>query len=106
MLVGTRSTLHSSWQRLPWLSLAAESFLSTTYWDCRRIKLSVRRKMNVAKTSAPTSDAANSQLVKKAFLNASLMMKESGFGLKSDVKIAIDPQLPFMGYSMPLVKGY
>jgi hypothetical protein len=62
--------------------------------------------MNVAKTSAPTSDSANSELVKKAFLNASRMMKESSFGLKSDVKIAIDPKLPFMGYSMPLGKGY
>src|SRR5467141_527382 len=62
--------------------------------------------MNVAKTFAPTSDSANSAVVKKAFLNASHMMKESGFGLKSDVKVAIDPQLPFMGYSMPLGKGY
>jgi len=62
--------------------------------------------MNVAKTSAPTSDIAESEVVKKAFLNASRMMKESGFGLKSDVKVAIDPQLPFMGYSMPLGKGY
>src|SRR5467141_3108204 len=62
--------------------------------------------MNVVKTSAPTGDSANSEFVKKAFLNASHMMKESGFGLKSDVKVAIDPQLPFMGYSMPLGKGY
>src|SRR2546425_6903641 len=106
MLVGTRSTLHSSWQRLPWLSLAAESFLSTTCWDFRRTKVVLRRNMNVAKTSAPTSDIAESEVVKKAFLNASRMMKESGFGLKSDVKVAIDPQLPFMGYSMPLGRGY
>src|SRR5260370_526541 len=40
------------------------------------------------------------------FVNASRMMRESGFGLKSDVKVAIDPQLPFMGYSMPVGKGY
>lgn len=62
--------------------------------------------MNVTKTSAPTSDSANSELVNKAFLNASRMMKESGFGIKSDVKVAIDPQLPFMGYSMPVGRGY
>jgi len=62
--------------------------------------------MNVAKTSAPTGDSADGEFVKKAFLNASRMMKESGFGLKSDVKIAIDPKLPFMGYSMPLGRGY
>ena len=62
--------------------------------------------MNLAKTSSPIVNTAESDFVKKAFLTASRMMKESGFGLKSDVKIAIDPQLPFMGYSMPLGKGY
>ena len=66
----------------------------------------MKRNMNVAKTSAPTGDSADGELVEKAFLNASRMMKESGFGLKSDVKIAIDPNLPFMGYSMPLGRGY
>jgi hypothetical protein len=34
------------------------------------------------------------------------MMKESGFAVKSDVKVAVDPQLPFMGYSMPMGQGY
>ena len=68
--------------------------------------MSVRRNMNVAKTSAQTGNSAESEFVKKAFLNASRMMKESGFGLKSEVKIAIDPKLPFMGYSMPFAKGY
>jgi hypothetical protein len=68
--------------------------------------MSIRRNTTVAQTSAPTSDNANNELVKKAFLNASRMMKESSFGLKSDVKVAIDPQLPFMGYSMPLGSGY
>ncbi len=68
--------------------------------------MSVKRNTTVAKTTAPTSDSASSEIVKKAYLNASRMMKESGFGLKSHVKVAIDPQLPFMGYSMPLGKGY
>src|SRR5690349_12475097 len=62
--------------------------------------------MNVAKTSAQTRDDASNELVKKAYLNASRMMKESGFGLKSHVEVVIDPQLPFMGYSMPLGRGY
>jgi len=44
--------------------------------------------------------------VKKAYSNASHMMKESGFGLKSNVEVAIDPQLPFMGYTMPQGRGY
>jgi hypothetical protein len=72
----------------------------------RELKVSLRRTVSVAKTSTPTGDSASSELVKKAFLNASRMMKESGFGLKSDVKVAVDPQLPFMGYSMPMGRGY
>jgi hypothetical protein len=34
------------------------------------------------------------------------MMKELGFGIKSPVDVAVDPQLPFMGYTMPQAKGY
>jgi len=68
--------------------------------------VSVRRNGTVAKTVAPTSDSSNSEFVKKAYSNASRMMKESGFGLKSNVEVAIDPQLPFMGYTMPQGRGY
>jgi hypothetical protein len=68
--------------------------------------MSVRRNMTVAKTTSATIDRANSELVKKAEQNAFQMMKNSGFGIKSEVAVAIDPQLPFMGYSMPLGKGY
>src|SRR6267143_1741987 len=68
--------------------------------------MSVRRNTTVSKTAAPTGDTANSELVKKAYLNASRMMKESGFGLKSNVEVAIDLQLPFMGYTMPQGRGY
>src|SRR5438132_5229272 len=58
------------------------------------------------KKVSPTSNSANSEIVKKAELNASQMMKKSGFGIKSDVEVAIDPQLPFMGYTMPRGRGY
>src|SRR5713226_3795015 len=68
--------------------------------------MSVRRNATVAKTVSATNDRANNELVKKAELNASQMMKKSGFGLKSDVKVTIDPQLPFMGYTMPQSRGY
>ncbi len=68
--------------------------------------VSVRRNTTATKTVAPTSNSANSEFVKKAFSNAALMMKESGFGLKSSVEVAIDPQLPFMGYTMPQSRGY
>jgi len=68
--------------------------------------MSVRRNTTVANAAASTSDSAKSELVKKAYLNASRMMKESGFGIKSNVEVAVDPQLPFMGYTMPLGRGY
>lgn len=68
--------------------------------------MSVRRNATVAKTASPNSDSANSELVKKTYLNASRMMKEQGFGIKSPVEVAIDPQLPFMGYTMPQARGY
>jgi len=68
--------------------------------------VSVRKSTTVAKTVVPTSGSPNSEIVKKAYLNASRMMKESGFGLKSNVEVAIDPQLPFMGYTMPQGRGY
>jgi hypothetical protein len=68
--------------------------------------VSARKSTTVAKTVAPTSDSPNGELVKKAYLNASRMMKESGFGLKSNVEVTIDPQLPFMGYTMPQGRGY
>src|SRR2546427_1159218 len=68
--------------------------------------MSVRRNTTVAKTASATNDRANNELVKKAELNASHMMKKSGFGIKSDVEVAIDPQLPFMGYTMPQGRGY
>jgi hypothetical protein len=68
--------------------------------------VSTRKNTTEAKTVAPTSDGSNGELVKKAYLNASGMMKESGFGLKSNVEVTIDPQLPFMGYTMPQGRGY
>src|SRR5438876_4505763 len=68
--------------------------------------VSVRKSTTVVKTVVPTSESPNSEIVKKAYLGASRMMKESGFGLKSNVEVAIDPQLPFMGYTMPQGRGY
>src|SRR5436309_13486409 len=67
----------------------------------------VRRNMTATtKTVAPTSGSANSEFVKKAYLSASRMMKESGFGLNSHVEVAVDSKLPFMGYTMPQASGY
>jgi hypothetical protein len=68
--------------------------------------MSVKRNTTVAKTATATNDRANVELVKKAEQIASQMMQKSGFGIKSEVEVAIDPQLPFMGYTMPQGRGY
>ena len=68
--------------------------------------MSVKRSTTVAKTATATNNRTSSELVKKAEQNASQMMKKSGFGIKSEVAVAIDPQLPFMGYTMPQGRGY
>ena len=41
------------------------------------------------------------ELVQKAFANAKSMMTEAGYKIPDNVKISVDPQLPFMGYTMP-----
>ena len=66
--------------------------------------MSARKNSTVTRTTRASSSA--DEAVKKAYQNASRMMKESGYGLKSNVEVFVDPNLPFMGYSMPLPKGY
>ena len=68
--------------------------------------MSVKRSTTVAKTATATNDRSSSELVEKAEQKAFQMMKKSGFGIKSEVTVAIDPQLPFMGYTMPQGRGY
>ena len=46
------------------------------------------------------------QLVGKAFTNAKGMMTETGYKIPDNVKVSVDPQLPFMGYTMPTRTGF
>src|SRR3989454_11879602 len=39
--------------------------------------------------------------VRKARQTAIEMMKKTGFDIGTKVKVVVDPQLPFMGYTMP-----
>ena len=66
--------------------------------------MSARKNYTVTRTTHASSSADDK--VRKAYQNASQMMKDSGYGLKSNVEVFVDPNLPFMGYSMPLQKGY
>jgi hypothetical protein len=63
------------------------------------------RKNSTLTRTARKSDSTT-ETVSKAYQNASRMMRDSGYGLKSKVEVAVEPNLPFMGYSMPLPKGY
>ena len=38
--------------------------------------------------------------------NALALMKKTGFAINAPVEVFVDPQLPFMGYTMPLGRGY
>ena len=67
--------------------------------------MSTKKNSNVANT-IPSANRSTYQTVRKAFENASRMMTDSGYGLKSTVEVLVDPNLPFMGYSMPREKGY
>ena len=66
--------------------------------------MSIRKNSTVTRTARTSSSA--DETVGKTYQNASRMMKDSGYGLKSNVEVFVDPNLPFMGYSMPLPKGY
>jgi hypothetical protein len=48
----------------------------------------------------PVSEATTEQ-VRDALLHAMDVMRDAGFGITRPVEVVVDPQLPFMGYTMP-----
>jgi hypothetical protein len=46
------------------------------------------------------------ELVEKSFTNARAMMLEAGYKIPENVTVSVDPQLPFMGYTMPTRQGF
>jgi hypothetical protein len=61
--------------------------------------------MTTMKTTNQTNEKAD-ELVKKSFDNAVKMMAKAGYKIPNNVKVTIDPQLPFMGYTMPARQGF
>ena len=49
---------------------------------------------------------ATVERVREAHQNAMDMMRESGFEVGNIVEVAVDPQLPFMGYTVPQGDGF
>ncbi|HZY46585.1 MAG TPA: DUF5781 family protein [Candidatus Bathyarchaeia archaeon] len=68
--------------------------------------MTIKRKFAATSATVEENKRLANDAVRKAFQNASQMMKQSGYGLKSHLDVAVDPKLPFMGYSMPTNKGY
>lgn len=56
--------------------------------------------------AAKKNDEKISELVEKAFTNAKRMMTDAGYIIPDNVKVSVDPQLPFMGYTMPTRTGF
>ena len=46
------------------------------------------------------------ELVEKSFNNAIQMMAKAGYKIPDNVTVTVDPQLPFMGYTMPTRSGF
>ena len=56
--------------------------------------------------TARKNDEKTDELVEKAFTNAKRMMTEAGYRIPDNVKVSVDPKLPFMGYTMPSRTGF
>src|ERR671925_2006474 len=65
------------------------------------------RISSVSTTQAErTTNGKVDELVKKSFTNAVQMMAKAGYKIPDNVKVTVDPQLPFMGYTMPTRQGF
>lgn len=54
-----------------------------------------------ASTSQRLGNDKNVEVVRNARQTAIEMMKKAGFDIGTEVKVVVDPKLPFMGYTMP-----
>ena len=59
-----------------------------------------RAIVSSVQTSGKTSEEV-AEVVNKYRSSAIQMMTNAGFKITDNVKVAVDPELPFMGYTMP-----
>src|SRR5690349_2673283 len=64
-----------------------------------------RSSMTTMQATSQNDEKANA-LVQKSFDNAAKMMAKAGYKIPNNVKVTVDPQLPFMGYTMPTRQGF
>ncbi len=60
----------------------------------------------MAKTTLSPSNIVEGDRIKTAYDSALGMMKEAEFAINAPVEVFVDPQLPFMGYTMPRGRGF
>ena len=67
----------------------------------------MQSQLNVStKQAGRTANEKVDELVKKSFKTALGMMAESGHKIPDNVTVSVDPNLPFMGYTMPTRRGF
>jgi hypothetical protein len=57
-------------------------------------------------TSQNPADTDINEILHRARQNALDMMKQAGYDIGTKVKVVVDPQLPFMGYTMPQGRNF
>jgi len=66
------------------------------------------RKLNRPSNVQVEKEVSKSDVdtVNRSFNNAVKMMTDAGFKIGNNVQVSVDPQLPFMGYTMPHGRGF
>lgn len=68
--------------------------------------MTTKRKLATTTTAPVRPDPATGMRVERAYEKALKMMKEAGFGINAPVEVVVDPQLPFMGYTVPQGRSF
>src|SRR5438034_10802836 len=69
------------------------------------VQMPPRAIVSSVQTSGKTSEEV-AEVVNKYRSSAIQMMTDAGFKITDNVKVAVDPELPFMGYTMPQSKSF
>ena len=69
------------------------------------VQMPPRAIVSSVQTSGKTSEEV-AEVVNKYRSSAIQMMTNAGFKITDNVKVAVDPELPFMGYTMPQSKSF
>ena len=66
----------------------------------------MRRSASTSVIQTDRTDEKTAELVNGSFTRAKEMMAKAGYKIPDNVRVSVDPQLPFMGYTMPTRQGF